>query len=103
MNILATYGDLVPLTMLIGRDLILPGDLLNRCELHAVSLSSTASDSVYSFRSGDRFTTIDYILTDVEAYSCVDQCWTHDDDDLNQSDHLPLSVKLACSVTTQQA
>ena len=81
---------------------LLLGELLNRCELHATSLSSTASGLEYTFHSGDRFTTVDYILTDVEASSCVDQCWTHEDDELNQSDHLPLSVKLSRDVPTQQ-
>ena len=53
---------------------LLLGEQLNRCELHATSLSSTASGLDYTFHSGDRFTTVDYILTDVEASSCVDQC-----------------------------
>ena len=81
---------------------LLLGELLNRCELHATSLSSTTSGQEYTFHSGDRFTTVDYILTDVEASSCVDQCWTHEDNELNQSDHLPLSAKLSCGVPTQQ-
>ena len=80
---------------------VLLGELLGRCKLHATSLSNSASGPEYSFHSGDRFTTIDYILTDVEASSCTEQCWTHEDDDLNQSDHLPVSVKLSCNVTTQ--
>ena len=82
---------------------LLLGELLSRCELHAASLSKTASGPECTFHSGDKFTTIDYILMDVEASSCIDRCWTHEDDDLTQSDHLPLSVKLSCSVTTQQA
>ena len=64
---------------------VLLGELLGRCKLHATSLSNSASGPEYSFHSGDRFTTIDYILTDVEASSCTEQCWTHEDDDLNQS------------------
>ena len=82
---------------------VLLGELLNRCDLYAASLSNTACGPEYTFHSGDRFTTIDYILTDVEASSCIDHCWTHDDEDLNQSDHLPLSIKLSCGVATQQA
>ena len=28
-------------------------------------------------------------------------CWTHEEDVLNQSDHLPLSLKLSCNIATQ--
>ena len=34
--------------------------------------------------------------------SCVNWCWNLEVDELNQSDHLPLSVKLSCDVATQQ-
>ena len=82
---------------------VLLGEMLNRCDLYAASLSSTVCGPEHTFHSGDRFTTIDYILTDVEASSCIDHCWIHDDEALNQSDHLPLSIKLSCDVSTQQA
>ena len=37
-----------------------------------------------------------------EASSCIDKCWIHEEDHLNQSDHLPVSVKLSCSAATRQ-
>ena len=41
------------------------------------------------------------LLADVEASSRIQQCWMHEDEDLNQSDHFPVSTKLMCNVTTQ--
>ena len=65
-------------------------------ERYAVKMKSTketlCSLCMRGTANGDRFTTIDYILMDVEASSCIDHCWTHDDQDLN---HLPLSIKLS--------
>ena len=77
------------------------GELLNGCKLHAASLSGITSGPEYTYHSGDKFTTIDYIFTDIEASSSVDQCWTHEEDVLNQSDHLSLSLKLSCNIATQ--
>ena len=47
-------------------------------------------------------TTIDYILGDIEASSCVESCWTHEEHELNTFDHLPVSAKLSGTVPTQE-
>lgn len=44
---------------------------------------------------------MDYILADIEASARIDRCQTHEEEDLNTSDHLPLSVSLSCHVPTQ--
>ena len=79
---------------------VLLGDLLNRCKLHAVALGERVSGPRYTYKSGDTVNTVDYILADIEASSCIDTCQISDDD-LNTSDHLALSVTLLCNVPTQ--
>ena len=79
------------------------GQLLQRCELHEPSLGDGACDPAYTYLSGPTTTTIDYIFTDIEAFSCVEKCWTHEDDVLNQSNHLPLSARFSCTVCIQPA
>ena len=39
-------------------------------------------------------TTVDYILADCESSHHVQECWVHDQHDLNTSDHLPISVQV---------
>ena len=80
---------------------LLLGEVFDRCSLHAASLSEHATGPDYTYHSGTSFTTVDYIFTDIEASSCVEQCWTHDDDDMNLSGHLPISAKFSCNVATQ--
>ena len=41
---------------------------------------------------------MDYILMDVGAACIMDSCHTHHMDDLNTSDHLPLTVSLSYDV-----
>ena len=79
------------------------GQLLQRCKLHVPSLGDGACGPAYTYQSGSTTTTIDYIFTDIEASSCVEKCWTHEDAVLNQSDHLPLSARFSCTVCTQPA
>ena len=85
----------------LGREAVgeqnLQGALLQeveRCSLSAVSQGAMASGPEYTFCSGDVRTTIDYILMDVEAASMMVSCRTHPIEDLNTSDHLPLTVGL---------
>ena len=82
---------------------ILLGEAVNRCSLHAASLSEHASGPCYTYHSGNKSTTVDYIFTDIEASSCIEKCWTHDEVDLNTSDHLPISalLRLTCSGKSQ--
>ena len=53
---------------------ILLGEVLDRCKLHAVSLGEAVSGPDYTYHSGKSSTTVDYILADVEASSCVESC-----------------------------
>ena len=46
-------------------------DMMARCHLSAISLSSVSSGSSYTYVSGNRQTTIDYILADEEAASML--------------------------------
>ena len=82
---------------------ILLGEAVNRCSLHAASLSEHVSGPCYTYHSGNKSTTVDYIFTDIEASSCIEKCWTHDGVDLNTSDHLPISalLRLTCSGKSQ--
>ena len=77
------------------------GELLDRCSIHAVSLSEYATGPKYTFHSGTSFTTVDYIFVDIEASSCIEQCWTHVDEDKNLSDHLPISAEFSCNMVTR--
>ena len=59
---------------------------------------SDGRDHVYTYCNGDVKTTFDYILMDVEAASLMTSCRTHPMEDLNTSDHLPLTVSLSYNV-----
>ena len=69
-------------------------EMMEKCNLSAVSLGSMASGPGYTYLSGESQTTVDYILMDVEAASMMWSCITHHMDHLNTSDHLPLTVKM---------
>ena len=71
-------------------------DLMERCNLSAVSLGSCASGMLHTYQSGSTKTTVDYVLMDLEAVSMMISCETVAEDDLNLSDHLPLSVRMSC-------
>ena len=70
-------------------------ELLERCELSVVSQGAMASGPAYTFCNGDVKTTVDYILMDIEAASMMTSCFTHCMEDLNTSDHLPITVFMA--------
>ena len=74
---------------------VLLQELLGRCDLSAVSMGALASGPSYTYCSGVVTTTVDYILMDVGSASMLDSCCTHPSEDLNTSDHLPLSVSLS--------
>ena len=79
---------------------VLLQEMLERCELSAVSKGVLASGPGYTYCNGDVKATVDYILMDVEAASMMTSCCTHPMEDLNTSDHLPLTMSLsydACS------
>ena len=66
---------------------------MGRCELSAVCQGEMASGPDYTFCNGDVHTIVDNILMDVEAASMT-SCFTHFMEDLNTSDHLPLTVAM---------
>ena len=68
---------------------------MERCELSAVSEGVLSSGVGYTYCSGEVRITVDYILMDIEAASMVSSCHTHPMEDLNTSDHLPLTVSLS--------
>ena len=73
---------------------VLLHEMMEKCNLSAVSLGSMASGPGYTYLSGESQTTVDYILMDVEAASMMWSCITHHMDHLNTSDHLPMTVKM---------
>ena len=50
----------------------------------------------YTYSSGDVRTIVDYVLMDVEAVSLMSSC--HPMEDLNMSDHLPITACLIYDV-----
>ena len=74
---------------------VLLQEMMERCELSAVSEGVISSGPGYTYCSGDVRTTVDYILMDIEAASMVSSCHMHPMEDLNTSDHLPLTVSLS--------
>ena len=79
---------------------VLLQEVLERCDLSAVSMGALASGPSYTYCSGEARTTVDYILMDVDSASMMDSCCTHPFEDLNTSDHLPLSVSLSYGAST---
>ena len=73
-------------------------EILERCNLSAVSQEALASGPRYTFCSGDVCTTGDYVLMDVAAASMLVFFHTHRMKKLNTSDHLSLTVSLLYDV-----
>ena len=72
-------------------------EVMDRCNLTAVSLGCLSSGPKYMYCSGGAHTTVDYILADVAATSLMSSCLVHTSHDLNTSDHLPLTVSIKYS------
>ena len=71
-------------------------ELMIRCDLSVASLGSAALGEMYTYSRGECRTTVDYVLVDVKAASMMTSCVTHSEEELNTSDHLPLSIDLEC-------
>ena len=69
--------------------------VMRRCGLYAASQSEGTSGPNYTYWSGEVQSTVDYILMDVGAASMASPCVVHEMQDLNTSDHLPISVCLS--------
>ena len=90
-------------TIRIAKASCLENFLIGVHYIHVASLSEYATGPEYTFHSGTSFTftTVNYIFIDIEASSCIEQCWTHADEDMHLSDHLPISAEFSCNVVTQ--
>ena len=60
-----------------------------------------AKELGYTFFSGERKTTVDYILLSTSVSHSIAECYTHDHHDLNFSDHLPILVLLKIENLTE--
>ena len=74
---------------------VLLEEVMRRCELYAASLSEGTTGPNYTYWSGGVQTTVDYIFMDVGAASLASPCTVREMEDLNTSDHLPISVCLS--------
>ncbi len=74
--------------------------LLDRCELYVVSLSSLSEGPLYTFWNSDVQTTVDYIIASYEASHYIQRCFTHERNPFNSSDHLPITTLLSIPITT---
>ena len=68
--------------------------LLVRCKLYAVSLSSISRGPLYTFWNSTTQTTVDYAIASQDASDYIQHCFTHESSPLNNSDHLPISMLL---------
>ena len=68
--------------------------LLVRCKLYAVSLSSISKGPPYTFWNSTTQTTVDYAIANQDASDYIQHCFTHESSPLNNSDHLPISMLL---------
>ena len=73
---------------------VLISEVMARCNLSAVSLSSLATGSDYTYFSGDVRTTVDYVFADAGTISLMSGCVIAEIEDLNTSDHVPITVNL---------
>ena len=65
--------------------------VISEHNLHNVSVGSLASSPLYTYSSGDNFSTIDFAIANLDALRGIFSCVTLEDHPLNTSDHLPLS------------
>ncbi len=77
-----------------NRQGILLKDLIDRCSLHVLSLSSRSQGQTYTYWNDSAETTVDYIIGDYVASCAMTQCYTHSHAHLNTSDHLPITTVL---------
>ena len=73
---------------------VLLDELMRRCELYTVSQSEIVTVPGYSYLHSNRQLLISYML-DVGAASMASSCTVHEMEDLNTSDHLPISVEFS--------
>ena len=79
---------------------------LNRVDSEASGIKLTCWNSRgllldQAYCIGEVCTTVDYVLVDIEAVSLMSFCHSHPMEDLNTSDHFPLTVSLKYRVCPQ--
>ena len=62
-------------------------------------MSALSAGPEYTYFSGERKTTVDYIFTNATTAQYLENCHTHDIHELNTSDHLPVSATLSLQTT----
>ena len=72
-------------------------ELLDKHSMFVASLSVLSSGPLHTYTSGGHSSTLDYVLGNAASADLFLSCVTLDDDPLNTSDHLPISVKLIFS------
>ena len=74
---------------------VLISEVMAHCNLSAVSLGSLATGSNYTYISGDVHSTVDYVFADAGAIiSLMSGCVVAEMENLNTSDHIPITVNL---------
>ena len=67
-------------------------EVLRRTDAFAVSLSDITTGPSYTYASGVHRTTVDYFITSESSAPHIESCMVHEEDPLNTSDHLPISL-----------
>ena len=81
-----------------GEQSVLLQQLVNRCDLYVISLSSISVGPQYTFWNSLTRTSVDYIIGCLQASQVIHSCFTHELSPLNTSDHLPISIVLQIPV-----
>ena len=71
--------------------------MMDEHSLINVSLCSIASGPTYTYTSGNNTTTIDYIISNSDAFRGIASCSILEEHPLNTSDHLPITCSLNLS------
>ena len=74
---------------------LLISELMSRYSLIAVSLGSLATGPQYTYVSGNVCSTVDYVFADAGAVSLMSTCHIAEMEDLNTSDHVPITVEMS--------
>ena len=72
-------------------------DIIQSHSLFVASTSSLSNGSNYTFFSGAKRTTVDYIITDASLALIIRECRVHSHHPLSLSDHLPITISLLLS------
>ena len=74
--------------------------MLRQTDAFAVSLSDITTGPSYIYASGVHKTTVDYFITSENSTPYIESCMVHEEDPLNISDHLPISLQFSINPHT---